>query len=169
MGKQFLDRLTGENLVRVDSLKALTQGYILSCRCEGKSPKTIRFYGDNLGHFIWWLEKQGYSDDPTQISPNYIRAFLAYVGTEPIRWGATSTTACRPASPITVRHYYRVLFTFFKWLQQEELVSDNPVAHLRTPKIEQRAIQALIPKEVELLLNCCPPKTLLGCRYDTPG
>jgi site-specific recombinase XerD len=122
MEKQIVDHLTDENLVRIDSLKALTQGYLLNCRCEGKSPKTVEFYGNNPNHFLWWLEQQRYTDDPAKIGPNHIRAFLTYVDTEPIRWGATSTTACRPAGPITVRHYYRVLFTFF-----------NRKAYPRTP------------------------------------
>jgi len=164
MENQVVDRLTNENLVAVDSLKELTRGYILNCRCEGKSPKTVKFYHDNLNHFLWYAKQQGYPENPNRISPNHIRAFLTYVGSEPVRWGATSTTACRPTSQITVRHYYRVLFTFFKWLKEEEIISDNPVAHLKTPKIEQKVIQALSRKDVEALLNKCPAKTMLGVR-----
>ena len=164
MEYRFVDRLTSPNLIPLTSLKALVQGYVFNCKCEGKSEKTIRFYADNLNHFLWWLEQQGLSDDPTQVNPNHIRGFLTYVATEPVRWGGTSTTAFRPASQITVRHYYRVLFTFFKWWQQEQLVIDNPVDRIKTPKIEQRVVQALSPQEVQTLLLHCPPKSPLGCR-----
>lgn len=76
MERQIVDHLTDENLVRIDSLKALTQGYLLNCRCEGKSPKAVEFYGNNPNHFLWWLEQQGYTDDPAKIGPQSHKSLL---------------------------------------------------------------------------------------------
>ncbi|MBM3302991.1 MAG: hypothetical protein FJY85_23970 [Deltaproteobacteria bacterium] len=42
MEEHPVDRLIFENSDAVTDLDSLAKGYILSCRCEGKSPKTIR-------------------------------------------------------------------------------------------------------------------------------
>lgn len=164
MEKHVVERLTLENLPRIDSLQSLVQGYILNYQCEGKSPKAIKFYSHNLKNFLWFIEREGYPVNPKRIDANHIRAFLTYVANESTRWGSCNPRASSPAKQITIRHYYRVLFTFFKWLHQEGLVSDNPIAHIKTPKIEHKVIQALSADEIEALFSKCKANTLLDSR-----
>ena len=49
-------------------------------------------------------------------------------------------------------------------LEQEGLIASNPLAHIKAPKIEYKAIQALNPDDMQKLLKKCPLKTALGCR-----
>jgi site-specific recombinase XerD len=94
----------------------------------------------------------------------HIAEFLSYVQTEAVRWGATSTTACRPPNETTVRHYYRTLYTFFRWHCEEGFGTDNPLSQIKTPRIRRKVIQALTPDEVQKLVTALPSKTTLGCR-----
>ena len=159
MERQVLDRLTSETLVSITSLKTLVQGYILNCRCEGKSSKTLATYAEHLRRLLWYCDLQGFPDDPQKLTTHHIRSFLWYVASEPVHWGATSNIAKTPAGQSTVNHYYRVLNTSFSWLKREGVIGDNPLAHLKTPSVEHKVVQAL--------LSLCSPKTLLGCRNRT--
>ncbi|MFC2013436.1 tyrosine-type recombinase/integrase [Chloroflexota bacterium] len=161
MEKQVVDHITTQDFVTVTSIKALAQGYILNCRCEGKSPKTINTYEEHLKRFIWFCQQQGYPDEPQLLTVHHIRGFLWYIASEPTRWGATSTTACKQAGQATVNHYYRVLNTFFRWLERETLLHVNPFVHLKTPKIDKKVIQALTPNGIERLFKECSGKTTL--------
>jgi len=45
------------------SLKSLVKGFVLTKQTEGKSPRTVEFYRDNLRRFPWYADKQGWPDD----------------------------------------------------------------------------------------------------------
>ena len=73
----------------VTSLESLVKGYVLNCRCEGKSPRTMEYYEQHLKRFLW------------------------YVSSEPVRWGGPCQLARRPVGQTTVAHYYHCLYIFF--------------------------------------------------------
>jgi len=145
-------------------IRSLVSGYILNCRCEAKSPATIENYTYRLNCFIWFCQAQNYPDEPQNIKPDHIRQFLYYLSTQCNRWGNNTTSARKPASQSTINHYYRVLHTFFNWLSQEELITDNPLHHIKAPKLEYKVIQALTPEEVKLLFGGCSSKSHLDVR-----
>ncbi len=161
-GKASLDHLSRSN-----SLQAQVQGFILTCRTEGKSKKTVAFYNDNLQRFLWYVDQESLPTEANRVAPQHVRDFLLYVQSENTRWGGKSESARRPASQMTVRHYYNVLHNFFNWLLREEFVADNPVAHLKKPKTFTRVMQAFSPKQVQMLLDLCDNKTTLGARNRT--
>ncbi len=69
------------------SLKSLTKGFVLTKRTEGKSPRTVEYYQENLKRFLWYVEKQGWPDDIRLLTEWQIREFLGYVATATERWG----------------------------------------------------------------------------------
>jgi site-specific recombinase XerD len=137
---------------------------MLNCRCEGKSQATLANYQHRLRCFMWFCQERDYPDEPRKITTEHIRQFLWYVASEPVRWNGSSTSARKPASQSTVNHYYRALNTFFTWLKREELITDNPVARIKTPKIEQKVVQALSSQEVRLLLDQSLSKNSIDVR-----
>lgn len=163
MKSQHVDRSL-ESFAMATSLDDLIRGYILNCRCENKSMTTISSYETSLRCFKWYCEQNGCPDEPQKIGSHHVRNFLWYLASEPNRWGSDNPASRKPARQSTINRYYRVRNTFFGWLEKEELIRDNPVAHLKTPKIEQKVVQALSPQEVERLLGASPTKTYLGSR-----
>jgi len=63
-----------------------------------------------------------------------------------------------------VNNYYRVLNTFFSWLEKEGFIAGNPVAHLKTPKINHKVVQGLTPNGIKRLLDTCSGKSMLEVR-----
>jgi site-specific recombinase XerD len=164
MKSQAVDHVLLETSPITTSLRSLVEGYILNCRCEGKSQATLANYLNRLRCFMWFCQEHSYPDEPHKITTEHIRQFLCYVASEPVRWNGSSTSARKATSQSTVNHYYRALNTFFAWLKREELIADNPVTHIKTPKIEQKVIQALNPQEVTKLLERFSGKSYLDVR-----
>ena len=163
MTKQVVDQLLLESLVTTTSLESLTKGYLLNCRIENKSPKTIRGYEMTLRNFAWYCQQNNFPQ-VQKLTAVHIRHFLWYLGSETNRWNSTNPSARHPASNTTINDYFRALRTFFNWLEREELIIDNPFKHLKTPKPDNTIIQALTPAEIERLFKACSGKSMLNVR-----
>jgi hypothetical protein len=61
------------------SLKSLINGFVLTKQTDGKSPRTVEFYADNLKRFLWYSLKQRWPDDIRILTEWDIRDFLGYV------------------------------------------------------------------------------------------
>lgn len=136
MERHLEDRITSENLVPITSLEELARGCILNCRSEGKSPATISTYDERLRRFCWYCREQRFPDEPQKLRSQQVRSFLWYLASERDQWGGESVASRNPAIQSTVNRYYRVGNTFFGWLKKEGFIADNPVAHLKAPKID---------------------------------
>ena len=163
MGKQVGDNLLLESLVSTTSLESLAKGYILNCKTEGKTPKTISGYEILLRNFIWYCNQNDFPQ-MQRLTSIHVRHFFWYLASEPHRWNSTSPSAKRQASSTTVNGYFRALRTFFNWLEREGLVIENPFKNLKPPKIEKKIIQALTPAEIERLFKLCIWKVFLTCK-----
>jgi site-specific recombinase XerD len=163
MAKQVVDQLLIDSLVTTTSLESLTKGYLLNCRTENKSPKTIRGYESALRNFNWYCKQQNFPE-VQKLTAVHIRHFLWYLGSDPRRWNSDNPSAKHPASNTTINDYFRCLRTFFNWLEREELIIDNPFKRLKTPKADNNIVQALTPAEVERLFKVCSGKSMLDVR-----
>ncbi len=146
------------------SLESVAKGYLLNCRCENKSPKTMRKYEDVIQHFIWLARQSGFPNQIDKITANHVREFLYYLATEKNRWDSNNYAARKMVSSATVGTYYRVLRTFFNWASREELITENPFANLKPPKVVRKVVQALTSEEVSRVLSVTSGKTAFDIR-----
>jgi site-specific recombinase XerD len=140
------------------SLRSLVKGFALTHQTEGKSPRTVEYYANNLRRFLWYAERQGWSDDIRLLTEWQIREFLGYVGTETRRWGLKGNggeTSQHRASHSTVRHYYVVLSCFFNWAVREGFLRESPIAKIKVAKPKPKVITLYSAEEVKKLLVVC--------------
>ena len=109
------------------TLDRLIEGFLLSCRVENKSPKTLSFYKNNLDKFRWYLEKFSIET----IDATTIRNFLGYIKDTENRWDSSNARANRMVSPTTVKRYYISLSALFTWALEEQLIASNPMATVK--------------------------------------
>jgi site-specific recombinase XerD len=166
MQNQAVDNLLFQSLVTTTSLESLSKGYLLQCRTENKSPKTISGYEMVLRNFIWYCNQQNYPQ-VQKLTSVHVKHFFWYLASEPHRWNSTSPTANKEVNSTTTATYFRRLRTFFNWLEREELIIENPFKHLKTPKVDNKIIQALTPAEIERLFKVCSGKSALDFRNKT--
>jgi site-specific recombinase XerD len=140
------------------SLKSLVNGFVLTKQTEGKSPRTVEFYSENLKRFLWYASKQNWSDDIRMLTEWNIREFLGYVGNEKCRWGLEgngSETSQNKASHTTVHHYFVVLANFFGWVVREGFLADNPTIKIKVAKPKVKVIKPYTHEEICRMLAVC--------------
>lgn len=107
----------------------LVKGFILTKATEGKSSHTVRYYEQIFRGFLWYADKQGWSDDARLLNEWHIREFLGYAATQTDRWGLSgshSASSRQKASHNTLHHYYRALRHLFSWIVKEGYLEDTP-------------------------------------------
>jgi site-specific recombinase XerD len=140
------------------SLKSLTRGFVLTKQTEGKSPRTVEYYRDNLRRSLWFAEKQSWPDDIRLLTEWQIREFLGYVGSETNRWGLEGNgaeTSKRKATHSTVFHYFVALSGFFNWVNRESFVQHNPMTTIAIAKPKPRVITPYRTEEIKQMLAVC--------------
>ncbi|APV44168.1 integrase/recombinase XerD [Dehalogenimonas formicexedens] len=150
------------------SLKSLAAYFVITKQSEGKSPKTVSYYHDNLRRFLWYCDQQQFSDDIRLITQWQVKQFLAYVGSAKDRWGLTGTesqTSKLPASQATVRHYYVVLSCFFNWVVAEGFLSESPMAKIKVNKPKPKVITPYSPEEMNHMLAVCDQDFGCGAKF----
>jgi len=114
------------------------------------SEHTIRAYSTDIVEFVKFSDK-GESLAPGSVDHLMLRSYLAHLrGTSRSR----ATIARKLAS----------IRTFFRYLVREEVVEENPVADMRTPRKEKRLPVVLDEKQVRVLIEQPDTETFLGLR-----
>jgi site-specific recombinase XerD len=140
------------------SLKSLVTGFVLTKQTEGKSPRTVEFYSENLKRFLWYAHRQEWPDDIRMLTEWHIRAFLGYVANETNRWGLEgngSETAQHKVTHTTVHHYSVVLANFFGWVVREGFLPASPTAKIKVAKPKNKVIKPYTNDEIINMLAVC--------------
>ncbi len=105
----------------------------------GRGENTIVNYGVDLGQFLDFLEQEGVQT-PGEVTPGHIRTFLR----ELLGFGYAKTSAARKLSAIR---------GFFEYLCDAKMISENPAALVRTPKLPKHLPVALSREDARRLLE----------------
>ena len=111
---------------------------------------TIKNYKDDLINFENFLDIKKI-DDLNDVTYDIVRSYLKYLND--LKYKAKS-----------VARILSSLRGFFKYLDQHNIVKDNPMVLIATPKIEKKLPKYLEYNEVEKLLNTPNLKTDIGVR-----
>lgn len=117
------------------------------CVEKRHSPHTVDGYRRDIARFVSFNPKASLKS----ITPSDIREFLLSLHQK----GLSSRSIARSLSSLK---------SFFKYLVEEDLIVENPVATLETPKIWRKLPNTLSLNEVESLLKQPDVETLLGLR-----
>jgi site-specific recombinase XerD len=140
------------------SLGKVVDGFVLTLRSEGKSPKTVEFHGGNLRRLIWFAGHSGWPEDIRQIGQWRVKEFLVYVAESTDRWGLQGNGAesSRPrASYNTTWHYYVSLRVFFGWAVKEGFLDKSPVDGVKLKRPSPPVVEPYTPAQIQSLLKVC--------------
>ena len=152
------------------SLRSLVNGFVLTKQTEGKSSRTVEFYSENLKRFLWYAEKQDWSDDIRMLTEWNIREFLGYVANEKCRWGLNgngSESSQIRASHTTLHHYFVVLANFFGWVVREGFLKESPTVKIKVAKPKVKVIKPYSYEEVNRMLAVCDNDCCQSAKWDT--
>ena len=101
---------------------------------------TVRAYRRDLQRFLLWLGKRR----PQELSVHDLADYVAWLGEQQL-------------APASVARHLVSLKMFYRYLQLEGQVRDNPVELLGSPKLWQRIPQVLSPRQLRELLEAPRP------------
>ena len=125
-------------------LQDLQRSFLRHLRAEGRSPATLRLYGQAVTFFSRWLESEGREATLDELNRPAIREWLAVL----------SDTH----EPGTVKVRYRGLFRFCVWLVDEDELPSNPMKTLAPPALKMKPVPVLSDVELAALLKACAGK-----------
>ena len=117
---------------------------------KNASPYTLRFYEDDLDSFFSFLKEENLHD-LRDINQHDIRIFLTNLYNKKL-------------SRKTVSRMLSCLRSFYRFLEREAIVPDNPFIHVSLPKEEKRIPSFLYEEELEKLFKVSDLTTPLGQR-----
>lgn len=115
------------------------------------SEYTLINYERDLTDFVVFLRQSTGDQDWKRINHLDIRSYLAFLQER----GYSRTTIARRIT---------CLRSFFKYLCQKDLVVQNPLKNIQTPRLEKRLPKFLFLEEAEALVEKPKATSLLGCR-----
>ena len=133
-------------------IKQIIDGFLLSCKVEGKSYGTIECYSDKLKGFLWYATNYNWPDDVSAITTNHLREFLAYLRETPHRFNSKCPRAMKPINSTTVQKYYRALSALFNWSINEGILETSSLVKIKVPRTEKKVVKSLSSTEVSQLI-----------------
>ena len=128
--------------------------YLQYHHIEGSTEATISFYHRQVGPFIKWLEEQGHSLVPDEVTPLHVLGHL-------------ESLKARGLAPRTVRSRLQGISTMFRWATEWDIVSENPAGRIKPPRVPKTRKPFLKPEAFAKLLDLCPLNTMMGARRQT--
>ena len=143
-GLSGLHHLTGHN-----NLIRHLQGFLLSSRVDGLSPRTLTDYEYKIGAFVVFCSGLGLTD-PGQVAASEVRQFLLKLQEK--------------NAPASVSGYYKSVNRFFSWMVEEKVLEQSPMTRIRPPKVPQKVIMPFSLEHIKLLLLLCDDRAFIGAR-----
>lgn len=139
------------------TIQKAIDGFLLTKEAEGRSPKTISWYRHFLLTFKDWLARTTSKTMLDEVKAEHIREFLKYlrephVINEGHRFKKPKTDSL---SPRTVLGAFATFSGFFNWSCAEGLISQNPTANMKRPKLPKRISPVFSQEEMQALLKAC--------------
>lgn len=134
-------------------LNAALKEYLLECELRNYTEKTIKGYRNSIELLVNYLQQNGITD-AAEVLPSHIKQFLTNL-----------QRAGRKPSYINGLH--KAFRAWFKYLQEEEYISANPMNKIGWAKEEKIVIKTFTPAEVQAMLNAYPEKEYMDVRNKT--
>lgn len=137
------------------SLLQAISGFELANKVRRLSPKTVKWYNDNLVRFAEWTAQQCGPQTLGGITTAMIRSFMHYLIEEarPYEGHRLTATSERKLSPASILAFYSSLSAFFRWCESEELLVKNPMATVARPKVPRKIVPTFSEEEIKGLLS----------------
>ena len=135
------------------TIKQAIDGFLLSCKVEGKSYGTIECYSDKLKGFLWYATNYKWPKDISAMTTQHLREFLAYLRETPHRFNSICPRAMKPINNTTIQKYYRAISALLKWSINEGILETNNLAKIKVPRAEKEVVKSLIHTEVNQIIS----------------
>jgi site-specific recombinase XerD len=132
---------------------------------EGKSPKTIGWYSQQLGAFAAWMEARG-TPAVGDVTVPAVELFTVQLRRRTTRYVGHRYAPAQegPLSSHTIHAAVRALRAFCTWLHRAGYLDENRLADVKPPRTHKAVVDTLTDEEVQRLLAAVDRATAIGVR-----
>ena len=147
------------------TLDELIGRYELANRADGKSEKTVNWYGDMLKSFLGHMEGKQSCPNLSCFNIEAARGYMLYLRGKPKFAGHPYTPEQNKLlSPKTVQCHVRALKAFSSWLHLDGYTSENRLKNLKLPKAPATIVEPLTPEETRVVIDSINENSPTGFR-----
>lgn len=149
-------------------LEKLVLQYEAFNRAEGKTARTVNWYGWCLGLFLDWLRQENIDPVLGNVDTGVVREYILHLQKRN-RYDAHPYTPDQgnSLSPVSIQCYVRAVKAFFNWLYKEGFTPEYRLERLKQPKAPKKLKDPLTEPEVAVLLSSIDTQTSWGARNST--
>jgi integrase/recombinase XerD len=125
------------------TLRTVIAEYRDALRVAGRSPRTIRWYGDLLEEFVRFVERDGGPASLDDLRPAVVRRWLL----------AAQASRSVPLAPASLAGRVRTVRAFGSWVTREFELPASPLAGLPVPRVPQVLVASLREDDLRALLR----------------
>lgn len=135
-------------------LLELAEDWQRSLRAAGKAKTTVDLYMRHVRYLTVWLDERGGPLDPAEIGKADLETYFAELAERRTRRNGVEGERVKPAY---VAAQYRSLQQFWKWLETEDELGDNPnpFVKMHPPHVPEQPVPVLPDDAVRALLATC--------------
>jgi site-specific recombinase XerD len=139
--------------------------FLMAKETEGRTPKTIQWYGEMLKRFVQALSS-GPETRLASLTVGEARSFVTALQSRDTLYENHPYLEPREGqlSPSTIHGYVRAIKALGSWLREEGIVRQDPFEKLRRPKLPQPVTKILTEDEIRTLMEAINPDCFLGAR-----
>jgi site-specific recombinase XerD len=147
------------------TIDEVTGRYELSNVAEGKSPATVKWYGEIIATFLAYVRSKYQQHDLSVFTKDVVTEYILYLRQRPRYEGHPyMPKQGQLLSAKTVQCHIRALKAFSSWLYREGYTQDNRLVNLKLPKAPLRVLEPLSPDEVKAVLSSIVTDSPVGVR-----
>lgn len=131
------DVFFGNGSITVDDINVI-DSFLMAKAVEGCTEKTLLYYKSTITAFYNWMH-----GGITGATAATFRDYLSYLKNE------------RGNSDATLNNVRRNMSSFYQWLNDEGIISSNPIRKVKAVRTEKRKKKPFSDTEVELIRQAC--------------
>jgi site-specific recombinase XerD len=123
--------------------------FLIDCQSRNLSSGTLRFYTQKLEPLSRFLEELGVATSK-DITAAHMRAWSVALQDSHTAGGCHS--------------FYRAAKVWLRWLYNEQMLDENPMARVRAPKVAEEVLEPVSIDAVRAMTEVCDGKSVMGRR-----
>lgn len=134
-------------------LRKLFEAFLVDQKCNGNSPKTIRYYNQNVPRFFDYLENENRITDINAELLYKVKEYTIYLKELKKNDPKTGLPTNKLLASSSVRTYVRSVKTFISWMGKEGFIEENIASKIKLPKQTKKTIEILTEEEIASIMN----------------
>lgn len=150
------------------------EDFMLYCSAKNLSIKTMKSYEQTLKLFQMYMNNEQRTKEVDKVTTRQVREYIEYLkergkytveaANMDVNKPENRTDLGKPISTTTINNYIRNIKVFFNFLQDEEIIRDNPMTKIKSLKQVQEKKEEISKEDLRLLFKAFDISTLHGYR-----